>query len=191
MVFRIIYRHCGWVRLQVNFWAVAQITRFFLHTKQFEWAWQQPKESRRLKHITELKRRKPGECYFDYNFRILTEMLRSGPWNRLPLTIRWLDTEFERAFPVNSNTANYYLNPHVTYRISFQETKPPPDHMKICRGHIILRSRPKPTDSLALGARTPSTAFCDICSSILRFSLIAAYVHCDEVYRMGECHRCK
>lgn len=77
--------------------------RFCYHVDlcfQFEWAWQQPKESRRLKHIDELKRRKPRESFFDYNFRILAEMLRSGPWNRLPLTIRWLDQTFVRDFPV-------------------------------------------------------------------------------------------
>lgn len=68
---------------------------------QFEWAWQQPKESRRLKHLDELKRRKAGESYFDLNFRILMEMLRIPPWNRLALTIRWLSPEFIRDFPVN------------------------------------------------------------------------------------------
>lgn len=56
---------------------------------------------------------------------------------------------------------------HLTNELPFQATKPPPEHMKICRGHIILRSRKEPTDSLALGARTQSTAFCDICFSIL------------------------
>lgn len=85
-------------------------------TKQFEWAWQQPKESRRLKHMIELKRRKPGESFFDYNFRILTEMLRCGPWNRLPLTIRWLDKEFERDFPVINNSFRSQFTP-ISIRI--------------------------------------------------------------------------
>lgn len=67
---------------------------------QFEWAWQNPKESRRLKHMTELKRKLPRETNFNYNFRILSEMLRVGPWNRLPLTIRWLAHDFIREFPV-------------------------------------------------------------------------------------------
>lgn len=70
------------------------------HLFQFEWAWQQPKESRRLRHMDELKRRKAGESFFDLNFRILTEMLRTPPWNRLPLTIRWLSPQFARDFPV-------------------------------------------------------------------------------------------
>lgn len=68
---------------------------------QFEWAWQNPKESRRLKHSTELARKLPRETNFNYNFRILTEMLRIGPWNRLPLIVRWLAHDFVRDFPVN------------------------------------------------------------------------------------------
>lgn len=32
-------------------------------------------------------------------------MLRVGPWNRLPLTIRWLAHDFIREFPVNEYLA--------------------------------------------------------------------------------------
>lgn len=53
--------------------------------------------------MVELHRRKYRESYFDHNFRILCEMLRIGPWNRLPLTIRWLNKEFVRNFPVREN----------------------------------------------------------------------------------------
>ncbi|EDW67061.2 uncharacterized protein Dvir_GJ23950 [Drosophila virilis] len=65
---------------------------------QFEWAWQQPMLSTRLKMYPELKRKLHRESHFDYNFRILNRMLGVGPWHRLPLTIRWLEADYERAF---------------------------------------------------------------------------------------------
>ncbi|XP_063220339.1 structure-specific endonuclease subunit slx1 [Bacillus rossius redtenbacheri] len=65
---------------------------------RFEWAWQHPYRSRRLKHIS---KKKPNEKMYDFCFRILTEMLQVGPWNRLPLTIQWLKQEYARDFPVN------------------------------------------------------------------------------------------
>ncbi|XP_017031122.1 structure-specific endonuclease subunit SLX1 homolog [Drosophila kikkawai] len=68
---------------------------------QFEWAWQQPSLSTRLKIFPELKRKKPREAHFDYNFRILSRMLCVGPWNRLTLTVRWLETDYERGFEVS------------------------------------------------------------------------------------------
>ncbi|KAH8271252.1 hypothetical protein KR018_003692, partial [Drosophila ironensis] len=71
---------------------------------QFEWAWQQPSLSTRLKIFPELKRRNPRETHFDYNFRILNRMLGVGPWNRLALTVRWLESDYERGFPVSLPT---------------------------------------------------------------------------------------
>jgi structure-specific endonuclease subunit SLX1 len=68
---------------------------------RFEWAWQQPRRSRRLKSITGIQRRARNESNFGYNFRILLEMLRLGPWCRLPLTIRWLSNDHHREFLVS------------------------------------------------------------------------------------------
>ncbi|XP_034486825.1 structure-specific endonuclease subunit SLX1 homolog [Drosophila innubila] len=67
---------------------------------QFEWAWQQPTLSTRLKIFPELKRKLAKESHFDYNFRILNRMLGVGPWHRLPLTVRWLETDYERDFDI-------------------------------------------------------------------------------------------
>lgn len=52
---------------------------------QFEWAWQHPSTSHKLKHI-----KAPPGCKHGFKFRfyVVSEMLRIGPWNRLPLTIR-------------------------------------------------------------------------------------------------------
>ncbi|XP_055601915.1 structure-specific endonuclease subunit SLX1 homolog isoform X2 [Uranotaenia lowii] len=82
---------------------------------RFEWAWQQPKVSRRLKAIPELQKKQRKESNLEYNFRILTEMLRIGPWNRLPLTVRWLADEYHREFEIG---------------------KVPPMHMPISFGRI-------------------------------------------------------
>ncbi|KAK3587067.1 hypothetical protein CHS0354_014936 [Potamilus streckersoni] len=82
---------------------------------RFEWAWQHPEKSRRLKHIT---RKQKKESAFDFRFRILSEMLRTGPWNRLTLTIRWLKQNYHRDFPPKST---------------------PPLHMPIAYGPVISK----------------------------------------------------
>lgn len=68
---------------------------------RFEWAWQKPSQSRILRSFSDLQRRRPREPPFDYHFRILAEMLRTAPWNRLPLTVQWLNAEFFRDFPAD------------------------------------------------------------------------------------------
>lgn len=80
---------------------------------RFEWAWQHPTRSRCLH---KLSRKKQKETSFQYHFRILSEMLRMGPWNRLPLTIRWLDREFH---------------------VEFQAALHPPLHMPIVFGPVV------------------------------------------------------
>ncbi|XP_055848069.1 structure-specific endonuclease subunit SLX1 homolog isoform X1 [Episyrphus balteatus] len=89
---------------------------------QFEWAWQQPTQSSRLKHYLELKRKNNKESFLQYNFRILSVMLDIGPWNRLPVTIRWLETD------------------------KVMEFRPqPPKHMKIISGKIKIGKQNKNT----------------------------------------------
>ena len=58
-----------------------------------------------------------GEKKFDFKLRALSEMLNTGPWNRLPLTIQWLKQEHQQNFPVN---------------------KPPPIHMPIAYGPLRI-----------------------------------------------------
>ncbi|XP_066257724.1 structure-specific endonuclease subunit slx1 [Euwallacea similis] len=86
---------------------------------RFEWAWQHPRYSRRLQHVT---KKKSKEKMYDFCLRVLSEMLHVGPWNRLPLTIRWLNDDFIKEFPIG---------------------KGPPLHMPICYGPVISKQLPK------------------------------------------------
>ncbi|PSN31119.1 Structure-specific endonuclease subunit slx1 [Blattella germanica] len=82
---------------------------------RFEWAWQHPERSRRLRHV---QKKKAREKVYDFCLRVLSEMLRVGPWNRLALTIRWLKQEYVREFPVDCY---------------------PPVHMPIAYGPVVSK----------------------------------------------------
>ncbi|XP_046819498.1 structure-specific endonuclease subunit slx1 isoform X1 [Vespa crabro] len=82
---------------------------------RFEWAWQHPHVSRRLRHVS---KKKSTQKTIEFYLMVLSEMLKVGPWCRLPLTIRWLDDDFAQ-----------------TYSTSFS----PPLHMPICYGKVIPR----------------------------------------------------
>ncbi|CAH8549796.1 unnamed protein product [Heterobilharzia americana] len=84
---------------------------------RFEWAWQNPKLSRRLKDSLPLK--KSRETSFDYRLRVLALMLCRGPWNRLGLTIQWIKQSYAR---------------------NLSESLTPPLHMPIAYGPIEMNS---------------------------------------------------
>jgi len=86
---------------------------------QFEWAWQNPGKSRRLRHVAS---KKTKETVVKFRFRVLSEMLNVGPWNRLPLTIRWLKQEYKMEFDVDQQ---------------------PPTHMPIAYGSLNKRKSKK------------------------------------------------
>ncbi|KAJ8338163.1 hypothetical protein SKAU_G00371290 [Synaphobranchus kaupii] len=62
---------------------------------RFEWAWQHPHSSRRLAHVARRTRR---ESSLQFHWRVASHMLRVAPWNRLPLTARWLRQEYQLEF---------------------------------------------------------------------------------------------
>ncbi|KAL3095163.1 hypothetical protein niasHT_025456 [Heterodera trifolii] len=70
---------------------------------RFEWAWQNPKRSRRLKRFvdTELAKQR-RESPFAYTYRIACRMLNTVPWCEMALTFRWLIKEYELPFPPES-----------------------------------------------------------------------------------------
>ena len=88
---------------------------------QFEWAWQHPAKSRRLGGKVGPGKR-ARESSLEHRFRILSEMLRVGPWVRLPLTVRWLRQEYQLDFPLD---------------------RQPPPHMPIAYGPVELTSSTK------------------------------------------------
>ncbi|EFN83566.1 structure-specific endonuclease subunit slx1 [Harpegnathos saltator] len=115
---------------------------------RFEWAWQHPHVSRRLKHIP---KKKSSQKAFEFCLTVLSEMLKVGPWCCLPLTIRWLDYEFSK---------DYYG--YIS----------PPLHMPICYGKVasckIKRAKDakvsviQPQDS-----QSAVEKLCPLCGSIM------------------------
>lgn len=84
---------------------------------------------------------------FDFCLVVLAEMLKVGPWCRLPLTVRWLDYEFSK---------DYYG------RIS------PPLHMPICYGKVTackIKQSYKGTDSLSQESNIIEEKLCLLCGS--------------------------
>lgn len=60
---------------------------------RFEWAWQNPKVSVRLKMYDWQK--KKSETGVQFQIRVLERMLNVSPWNKLPLTVQWLRNEYK------------------------------------------------------------------------------------------------
>merc|ERR1712130_67134 len=94
---------------------------------RFEWAWQHPKESRRLRHLKQKTRK---ESAYAYRVRIMAEMLGTPPWSRLPLNVSWLIPK---------------------YRIPLDP--PPPTHVSVAVGFVsttTAASKNKQPEQIAL-----------------------------------------
>lgn len=134
---------------------------------RFEWAWQHPTSSRRL---NSLPAKKSSEKKFDYELRLLSCMLRMGPWDRLPLTIQWLLPQYQRPFPAD---------------------RQPPLHMPICLGPVKStkpqgggRGRKATEDLGDLGVQEEQEdLLCNICfqSATPSQRLVCLYPRCGAV----------
>lgn len=82
----------------------------------FEWAWQHPDKSRRMKNF---EPRHFRETQFNYYCRALQELLSVGPWNKLPLEMSWLNENYMKCIiekvpkhmPWEVNTAAFQMDP--------------------------------------------------------------------------------
>lgn len=108
---------------------------------RFEWAWQHPDLSRRLKHV---QKKKGREKQFHRKLRILSEMLKTGPWNRLPLTVQWLKQEYVKEFPITSQ---------------------PPIHMPIAYGPITVDKK-KSQKSVSQVEINEKNGHCQLCHKV-------------------------
>lgn len=104
---------------------------------RFEWAWQNPNKSRRLAKV--LRPKRASETALQFRIRILATMLRSGPWNRLPLVVRFLKPEFRPAEFGLPNNPDWFV----------------PTHMSIVDGPVIA-VRQKASSSAAARSRKPA-----------------------------------
>lgn len=115
------------------------IQTFPLHF-QFEWAWQHPHSSRRLSHVS---RRSRKESSLQFHWRVVSNMLQVAPWNRLPLTARWLKQE---------------------YRMDFEPSLQPPLHIPITFGPV----RAKKMLPLQSSEQEEHTSKCFLCKGLIK-----------------------
>jgi len=159
---------------------------------QFEWAWQQPSLSTRLKMYPELRRKLPRENYFDYNFRILSKMLGVGPWHRLPLTVRWLETDYERAFdvplPSQMEIVSGKVSISASQRKRADDAEAPPPVAWAPECHLCIQQIEQPERS-RLGCTNPT------CRLTCHMLCLANYLLGDEPGHYipigGECPLCE
>ncbi|KAJ0173229.1 hypothetical protein K1T71_011405 [Dendrolimus kikuchii] len=109
---------------------------------RFEWAWQNPTKTIRLQHLN-LKKLPRKESEFQFKLRVMSEMLRVGPWCRLPLLIRWLEKDFCEDFP---------------------DERRPPNHMTICHGPVKSKNLKKSSPAVNINEE------CLLCSKHIQSS---------------------
>ena len=74
-------------------WSMVLIVHGFMSNisaLQFEWAWQHPYLSKKVKDKLGEQRSKKALFSVDYQLKILGALLSSPPWTVLPLRVRWV-----------------------------------------------------------------------------------------------------
>lgn len=91
-----------------------------------------------------MPKKKSQQKVIEFCFLVLSNMLKVGPWCRLPLTIRWLDYEFFEKY-------SSYVSA--------------PMHMPICHGKVISKKIKKTNDTIE--TLDESSIICSICNAPL------------------------
>ncbi|XP_068597569.1 structure-specific endonuclease subunit SLX1 [Brachionichthys hirsutus] len=110
---------------------------------RFEWAWQHPHSSRRLSHVS---RRSGKESSLQFHWRVVSNMLRVAPWNRLPLTARWLKQD---------------------YRIDFEPSLQPPLHIPLAFGNVRAKKVIQPARQVE---EEEEASRCSLCKGLVQVS---------------------
>ncbi|XP_065196322.1 structure-specific endonuclease subunit SLX1 homolog [Sycon ciliatum] len=84
---------------------------------QFEWAWQNPRRSLRLRQDTVVQKLPARGRSLKHCWTIVCHLLNTGPWCRLPLRVRWL---------------------HPDYKLDFPDDATPPSHMPLSHGPLDI-----------------------------------------------------
>jgi predicted GIY-YIG superfamily endonuclease len=79
---------------------------------QFEWEWQHPKDSKRMREFARKPPRGLGNLWLlKAKVRIVHEMLCIPPWNRFPLTVQWLSETRRNSYQLPAVCPQ--LPPHI------------------------------------------------------------------------------
>ncbi|GAV04439.1 hypothetical protein RvY_14714 [Ramazzottius varieornatus] len=120
---------------------------------QFEWAWQHPDESRRLRSVG---KKKSKENALTYRLRLMAEMLSIEPWNNLALTVQWLNSEYEIEFPANLKPPSHI--PILSGAVRTKKVTAP--ETPVCGNVVSLDN----TDASIIAIQeSPSDTKCGIC----------------------------
>ncbi|CAG0897196.1 unnamed protein product [Cyprideis torosa] len=130
---------------------------------KFEWNWQHPQRSPCLRGHLNPPKKKARELRFPFHLRVMATMLRISPWNRLPLSLRWLRPQYQNEFPA---------------------ILPPPSHMVVCEGAIKpMRKKPGFSKTKETEEERPANEDAEInpslvCGCCLRPIRAEDLVHC-------------
>jgi len=118
---------------------------------RFEWAWQNPHKSRRLKEVVTAKRRK--ESAFQYRVRVMSSMLNQAPWKMLPLTVRWLKQEYSITLASSPPLHMPIAYGQVTAKVK-KHKAPDDDSEKL---NTSIQSEKSSEDDIAIGSQSQNS----------------------------------
>lgn len=116
---------------------------------RFEWAWQHPQMSRRLRNVPKQKNQQKK---FEYSIFVLSAMLQVGPWCRLPLTLRFLDPQFFKGLLST-------ISPPIHMPISYGEIQ----SKEVNNNKKIKKNKRKDRMLESKQQETSNIFMCDIC----------------------------